>query len=434
MASAQTAGLSNPKNAADYLIIAPDMFSDGAAQLAAYRQQKGLGTLVASLDDIYNEFSYGVPTPDAIKQLLGTAMTQWSGKPKYAVLIGDGTYDYRDLLQKHDNLVPPMLVSTAYGLFCSDTAFSDLDGSGVPQIAIGRLPVKTADQLTAVLAKIKSYAKPTSGGATRGAADRRRSRQRRQLHRCHLQVNTTLVAQYSNNVVSCSQDVNVIRQTIQSNLNAGVDLFNYIGHGAIDRFGNSGYLMSGDVASLQDGGHLPVVVAVTCVAGQYSVPGADCLAEYLTLQNGGGAIAVIAPTGLSVNQDASRLNLRLMRLLNVNSGPGLGDMFRQAMADHITLDNPATPPAIYNLIGDPALAYNVVPKVVSAAPRFTSVTASNGVMVLTWSGGKAPYQLETRSALSSSNSWQSVGSPVSGTSAMVPMTDTTGFIRIRCSQ
>ena len=111
--------------------------------------------------------------------------------------------------------------------------------------------------------------------------------------------------------------------------------------------------------SLQNGARLPVVVAVTCVAGQYSVPGSECLAEYLLLQGQGGAIAVVAPTGLSVNQDASRLNLRLMQLLRANAQAGIGDLFRQALADHVAQDNPATQPAIYNLIGDPATAYNV---------------------------------------------------------------------------
>ncbi len=432
--SAQTVGLSDPRNAADYLIITPSAFSDGASQLAAYRQQKGLRTLVVNLDDIYNEFSGGVPTPAAIKQLLITALTQWSGKPAYAVLIGDGTYDYRDILQKHDNFTPPLLVPTAYGLFCSDTAFGDMDGTGIPRIALGRLPVKTTDQLSAVLAKIKSYEANTPAANAQALLIGDVPDSAGNFTDAISQVNTALAAPYSNDVVNCGADFNAVRQTIQSNLNSGVDLFNYIGHGAIDRLGNSGYLTSGDVAGLQDGAHLPVVVAVTCVAGQYSVPGSDCLAEYLTLQNGGGAIAVIAPTGLSVNQDASRLNLRLMQLLSINSGPGLGDMFRKAMADHITLDNPATPAAIYNLIGDPALAYDVVPNVVAVAPRFTSVVSSNGVLVLTWSGGKAPYQLETRSGLSADATWQSVGSSTTAMTATVPMTNTTGFIRIRCSQ
>jgi hypothetical protein len=65
-----------------------------------------------------------------------------------------------------------------------------------------------------------------------------------------------------------------LRQAIQSRLNADVDLVDYIGHGAIDRFGNSGHLTSADAAELQ---------------------------------NAAGAIVVIAPTGLSVNQDASRI-------------------------------------------------------------------------------------------------------------------------------
>ena len=99
----QVAGWSNRANAADYLVIAPDSLADAASTLAAYRQQKGLRTAVVRLDQIYNEFSYGIQTPAAIQQLLATALSQWTVKPRYAVLIGNGTYDYRDLL--HDRLL-----------------------------------------------------------------------------------------------------------------------------------------------------------------------------------------------------------------------------------------------------------------------------------------------------------------------------------------
>jgi hypothetical protein len=178
----------------------------------------------------------------------------------------------------------------------------------------------------------------------------------------------------------------------------------------------------------------PLVVAVTCVPGQYSVPGSSCLAESLLLPGQAGAIAGIAPTGLSVNQGASRLNLRLMKLLLANAQAGIGDLFRQAMADHVAQDNPATQPAIYNLLGDPATAYNVAPETVSAttAPRITATTASNGVVVITWSGGKPPYQLEKQSALLPGAPWEPLGEPVTGTTATVPMTGSAGFIRVRC--
>ena len=178
-----------------------------------------------------------------------------------------------------------------------------------------------------------------------------------------------------------------------------------------------------------------MVVAVTCVAGQFSVPGSTCLAQSLLLQDQAGAIAVIAPTGLSVNQDASRLNLRLMRLLPANPQAAIGDLFRQALADHIAQDSPATSPAIYNLIGDPATIYNVAPQgsATSSAPQIIGVVASKGTLVLTWSGGQPPYQLETKASLLPGAQWEALGDPVTGTSASVPLSGPVGFIRVRCS-
>jgi hypothetical protein len=388
------------------------------------------------LDQAYNEFSYGIPTPQAIKQLLATALSQWTVKPRYAVLIGNGTYDYRDLLQKHDNLMPPLLVNTDYGLFCSDSAYGDVNNDGQPVIAVGRLPVATADQLLALVNKFRAYEAQPAGANPQSLLVADMPDSAGNFADEIQQVGASLTGTYSNNIVqsTAQSDPSVLRQGIQSSLNSGVDLVDYIGHGAIDRFGNAGYLTSADVAGLQNGARLPVVVAVTCVAGQYSVPGSACLAESLLLQAQGGAIAVVAPTGLSVNQDASRLNLRLMKLLQANAQAGIGDLFRQAMADYVAQDNPATQPAIYNLIGDPATAYNVASAAMSPvpSPRFTSMTTSNGVMVITWSGGKPPYQLEKQSTLLPGAPWQSLGNPVTGTSATVTITGPAGFIRVRC--
>jgi uncharacterized repeat protein (TIGR01451 family) len=431
----QVAGWSGAANAADYLIITPDGLADAANTLASYRQQKGLRTAVVRLDQVYNEFSSGIATPYAIKQLLATALSQWSVKPRYAVLIGNGTYDYRDLLQKHDNLMPPLVVSTSYGLFCSDSAYGDVNGDGQPEIAIGRLPVNTGDQLLGLINKIKAYEAQPAAAKAQSLLVADAPNSAGNFSDAIQQVGVTLAGSYSNNVIQCASqsDLNGLRQAIQSSLNTGVDLVNYVGHGAVDRFGNAGYLTSADVPNLQNGARLPVVVAVTCVAGQYSVPGSSCLAENLLLQSQGGAIAVVAPTGLSVNQDASRLNLRLMQLLRANAQAGIGDLFRQALANHVAQDNPSTQPTIYNLMGDPATTYNVATQASSpiAAPRLTAATVSNSVLVITWSGGNPPFQLEQKSALLPGALWESLGTPVTGTSATVPLTGPAGFIRVR---
>ena len=112
VALAEVTGLSNPTNAANYVLITPDSLLAAAANLADYRQQKGLQPCIARLDPIYNEFAYGFVTPRAIQSFLATAYTHWSVPPRYVALIGDGTYDYRNLKGNGDNLTPPLLVST----------------------------------------------------------------------------------------------------------------------------------------------------------------------------------------------------------------------------------------------------------------------------------------------------------------------------------
>ena len=60
------------------------------------------------------------------------AHQRWVFPPRYLVLLGDGTYDYRDLKAFGDNLVPPLMVPTRYGLFTSDSGFGNVEETGCP--------------------------------------------------------------------------------------------------------------------------------------------------------------------------------------------------------------------------------------------------------------------------------------------------------------
>ena len=65
--------------------------------------------------------------------------------PRYAVLAGAGHLDYRDYQGFGGNHVPPVMIGTADGLYAADGVFGDVVGDdGVPEIAIGRLPVLSA--------------------------------------------------------------------------------------------------------------------------------------------------------------------------------------------------------------------------------------------------------------------------------------------------
>ena len=113
-----------------------------AESLADYRAKQGLKATVVTLSEIYDEFNHGIVDPHAIKAFLESAYSNWQPGPKYVVLAGDGSYDYKDVKGYGDCVVPPMLVDTQWGLATSDVLLGDVVGSdGVPEMSIGRLPV-----------------------------------------------------------------------------------------------------------------------------------------------------------------------------------------------------------------------------------------------------------------------------------------------------
>ncbi len=76
-------------NRAGYLIVTHPSLTSSADQLAAYRGTQ-FRTRVVQMEDIYNEFSYGIHTPHALSRFLRVASTGWATKPRYLVLLGMG--------------------------------------------------------------------------------------------------------------------------------------------------------------------------------------------------------------------------------------------------------------------------------------------------------------------------------------------------------
>jgi hypothetical protein len=81
---------------ADYLLIAPYAFREPAYRLLKHRFSNGLAVAVAPLEDVYNEFGYGIEDAAPIQQFIGYAFHHWSDPPpRFALLAGEGTSDPR---------------------------------------------------------------------------------------------------------------------------------------------------------------------------------------------------------------------------------------------------------------------------------------------------------------------------------------------------
>src|SRR5262249_4811935 len=116
--------------------------------------------------------------PSALKSFLAYAVHSWTTPPRYVALAGKGSYDYRNLLGLGSNLLPPLLLSTPQGLAPADAEYADFDGSGVPALAVGRIPAGSAvgrlagargADLRAYVDKLAAYER-APGGAWTGRA------------------------------------------------------------------------------------------------------------------------------------------------------------------------------------------------------------------------------------------------------------------------
>jgi hypothetical protein len=351
--------LRRPGNWAKYLVIAPGGLRDAAERLAGLRRAQGLESMVVDLDQILDEFNAGAFSPRAIQGFLAYARAAWSVPPAYVVLAGSGTVDYRNLLGHGDDLVPPLMLKSDGGLFPADNLMGDVNGDGLPEMAVGRIPVVSAAELDAYTAKIAAYEGSAPADWTGSALMVADAPDRgTDFSADSRQVADQVSPLYRVSAVDLGAlPLADARAQLLGAIGQGTAFVNYMGHGGLDRLSSAGLLTSADVPSLANGGRLPVLTAMTCTINRFAVPGVPSLGELLVASGTGGAAAVWGPTGLSSNGQARLLAERFYHA----GGARLGDRVLRAIAEFRTLGGDPALPGIYDLLGDPALRIQTPP-------------------------------------------------------------------------
>ena len=345
-------------NRIDYLVVASRALAPAAQELADYRASQGLRTGVAVFEDVCDLMANGLRTPEAIPELLSYAEAYWTEYPWMVALAGSGHSDYFGALGDEINHLPPMLVGTAEGLFASDGLLANSGGDGLPDVAIGRLPARTPEELTAMIAKIKEY-EAEFGSEWQNelvfASDKTDP-----LTGSFADANTQL-AQLADATHPVAERIDLdataiasARASLTNRFTGGAGIIHYTGHGAVNKFSASGLLTAADVATLSHA-RKPVVVALSCLTGRFETPGVDSMGESLMRREQGGAVAVWAPSGLARLYPSTDLGERFYRdVLQEGAGTlGLSILRarRTAQDDLFTHDTLE----IFNLLGDPAL-------------------------------------------------------------------------------
>lgn len=352
------ADLKNPGRGAEYVVITPAALRAESQRLADLRTAQGLSTMVVDLGDVMDVFADGVYDPQAIQRFLAQAVRSWATPPRYVVLAGKGTYDPKNLLGLSTNLLPAFLVTTEQGIAPADAAYADPEGIGVPVVAVGRIPAVTAAEMRGYVDKVAAY-ESAPGGAWAGqallVADD--ADPGGDFPATSGALASTLPPGLALTRVDLAGGGQLAesRARLGDALRQGQGLFNYVGHGGLDRLASEGLLLTSDVAGLGNAPRVPIMTALTCLIAQFAYPSFNSLGEELVLRSDGGAAALYGPTWLSQNAAAGELGRRLLPRLAEPSGGRLGDRLLRGLADYTAAGGDRETLRTYVLLGDPGL-------------------------------------------------------------------------------
>ncbi len=340
--------------AASYLVISHAQFMQAAAPLLQHRQGQGMSTALVDVDQIYAQYGTGEPDPAAIQAYI--AMAKARRGTRYVVIVGGDTYDYHDYLGVHSvSFVPTIYRATGEVVRYAplDSVYADVDLDGVPDLAIGRLPVRTEAELATAISKIIQAETPRAAHSAllvSGASDPGNS---------FAGMNEDFAAQLSGNWALERADVDAIgvaaaRAALFNGWGAGPTLISYVGHSAPGQWTYDPLLTAGDVASLASSPMVPTVAQWGCWNTYFVSPTANSLGQALLLQGAHGAAAIYGPAALT---DISN-HRGLAPGVFGGFAPGLrvGDVILRARIDLAAAGTRSTESMLGgNLLGDPAM-------------------------------------------------------------------------------
>ncbi len=311
--------LRNPGNGADYIIITHSDFTDAANRLKNLREISYPDTnitdpriLVVDINQIYDEFSYGLLNPQALQDFVKYAFETWTAPaPVYIVLFGDMSHDYRHLLtSSRPNFIPSLpFYANTYGEAQSDNLIVDVAGNDlVPDLAIGRMSCETPTEADILMDKLENY--PEDVGKD--------WKQDVMLAASGLSAEDELSFKfnfYSNRLADNYLIPNGIHPSrvyhfpanaedslfiggglkIRQEIDEGVVLGNYYGHGGGYQWDLT--FTNDDIAALNNPGRLPVILSVTCYTAHFDDQ--DVFGEQFNKLPGKGSIGFFGNTVLT---------------------------------------------------------------------------------------------------------------------------------------
>lgn len=353
-------------SATDWLVISHGSFAPALQPLLARRSSQGLATRMVDVSAIYARYSAGNPDPEAIRSYIAAARAAMG--VRYVLLVGADTLDAPGYLNSGSvSFLPTPYVSTSRFVRYApaDPLLADGDGDGVPDLALGRLPVRTLAEAEEAVRKILAYESQPVSNRFLLAAGPRDNNAPQPFRLASEAFAAGLPTSWSfDRVYQDDLGLGAARQALVAAFDGGRSVVSYIGHSGPTRWTFDPLLDVSQVLgtssnpalpNLQPGINQPIVLQFACWTTYFVSPSQNTMAQALLLSPGRGASAILGASVLMEQSSHEQMAGAIARHLRV--GTRIGDALLAAKAELAgDTDEPAGPEILLGqiLLGDPA--------------------------------------------------------------------------------
>ena len=320
----------------EYLIIAPKDFATQAVTLGKFRSDGSAvtkyATTVVAAEDIYRMYTGGNLSPVAIRDYIAYAYSVCPAL-RHVLLVGQGHYDYKNIKVQTKNYIPPFEKEDAV----VEDFFGVLDSGEVTRygkydidVAIGRLPVTTVQEMNAYLDKAYEYDKVgkydhgvwrsnvllTADDAWNGNAKDGTNHTQYEENAARTVDAITTKLGFRWNIkkiylIDYSYDAAGQKREATNDylnmLNQGAILTNYFGHGSKTDWASEGLMKVGYTSRLSNRGRYTILNSFSCTVGRFDDGMERSLSEVYLLAPHVGAIAAVGATRETHGEQNKRL-------------------------------------------------------------------------------------------------------------------------------
>jgi hypothetical protein len=374
-------GLRNSVISPQLLIITSPLLLSSANKLRSHKESMGIKTLVTTTDEIYKSFGYGNPDLNAIRNFIAFNYHP-DKKLKNVLILGKGTFDYKQKLGGRANIVPIYTSRESLNpltTFSSDDYLGLIDwgqgqweesraGDELMQIGVGRLPAVNFAEANELVEKIiryetKPFRSPNSSTVTFLADDADNNIHMRdaEAHAGYLTenhpeflLNKLYLDRYEQVRSGTYQSSPQAKAALEKTLVKGTLILNYIGHGNETTLTAEEVFKVPDIANWTRQEELALWVTATCEFGRHDSPFIRSAAEELLFAQGKGAIALLTtgrPVFSSVNFSLNEAFIKEVFKKKEGQYQTLGEIFKNTKNQSLN----GSLNRNFSLLGDPSL-------------------------------------------------------------------------------